>query len=236
MSRSVPDLSAEEYLTLKGVREFLTRIVASLLEMRPENIERHVFNLLRPFCEPFVPAAAPLTSSPSPLVPATAPAAQTRAMPTAVGRRQSAISPEVLRRASTAGGRRQVLLGRTPPSTTAIQVIPKDPETFAPLEAAVRTVDLFSFLQDDQCHMLVRAMVKREFDDGDMIIREGDQPDNFYILVSGNCRVLKKKDGVDNQVAVLEAVSYFGELALISGSTRAASIIACALSIAKLLR
>jgi cAMP-dependent protein kinase regulator len=105
-------------------------------------------------------------------------------------------------------------------------VVPKDAETAAALEAAVRKVDLFSFLQDDQRRLLVGAMFKKEYPDGAVIIRQGDQPDNFYILLSGACRILKTIDGVDKQVALLGPGAYFGELALISGSTRAATCIA----------
>jgi cAMP-dependent protein kinase regulator len=74
--------------------------------------------------------------------------------------------------------------------------------------------------------LLVGAMFKKEYPDGAVIIREGDQADNFYILLSGACRVLKKIDGTEKQVALLGPGAYFGELALISGSTRAASCIA----------
>jgi cAMP-dependent protein kinase regulator len=69
-------------------------------------------------------------------------------------------------------------------------------------------------------------MFPMNFDDGQVIIRQGAQPDNFYILVSGQCRVLKRIRDQEAQVAVLSAGQYFGELALISGSTRAATVIA----------
>jgi cAMP-dependent protein kinase regulator len=239
---SLRDMSPEEYLTAKNVKQFLTRIVVSLLELRPDNIERHVINLLNVSqpkaapSEPFpafptkAPEAFPAFQGGKPAVPPDASTANSRlgalpGTPTATGRRQSAISPDVLRRAA-AGGRRQVILGRPAPSNAPVQVIPKDPETFAALEATVKKVDLFSFLQEDQRKMLVDAMFKKEYGDGAKIIQEGDQPDNFYILQSGRTRVLKKKAGVDEQVACLGPGAYFGELALISGSTRAASIIA----------
>jgi cAMP-dependent protein kinase regulator len=106
-----------------------------------------------------------------------------------------------------------------------IKVVPKDASTFAALEAATRKVDLFSFLQDDQRTALVNAMFKKEYKDGESIITEGDQPDNFYIIESGACVVKKKIAGENREVARLGAGQYFGELALISGSTRTASVI-----------
>jgi cAMP-dependent protein kinase regulator len=145
--------------------------------------------------------------------------------PTAAGRRQSAISPKVLQQIGQ-GARRTAIFSRPKDPDQPIVVVQKDPETTAALEAAVRKVDLFSFLQDDQRRLLVGAMFKKEYTDGEVIIREGDQADNFYILLSGACRVLKKINGVEKQVALLGPGTYFGELALISGSTRAASCIA----------
>jgi cAMP-dependent protein kinase regulator len=122
--------------------------------------------------------------------------------------------------------RRTAIFSRPKDPDQPIVVVPKDTETSAALEAATRKVDLFSFLQDDQRRLLVGAMFKKEYPDGAVIIREGDQADNFYILLSGACRVLKKIDGVEKQVALLGPGAYFGELALISGSTRDASCIA----------
>jgi cAMP-dependent protein kinase regulator len=69
-------------------------------------------------------------------------------------------------------------------------------------------------------------MFKREFADGAVIIKQGDQPDNFYILLSGSCKVFKKSGEEEKLVATLGPGSYFGELAMISGSTRSASVIA----------
>jgi cAMP-dependent protein kinase regulator len=124
------------------------------------------------------------------------------------------------------GVRRTAIFSRPTAADRPIQVVAKDADTTTALEAAVRKVDLFSFLQDDQRRLLVGAMFERDYADGQVIIREGDQADNFYILLSGACRVTKKIDGAEKQVAMLGPGAYFGELALISGSTRAASCIA----------
>ncbi|KAH0794029.1 cAMP-dependent protein kinase regulatory subunit [Histomonas meleagridis] len=149
-------------------------------------------------------------------------------VPTArtTGRRQSAINPAILARNGSAYRRKAMSSRMTSNDVVDIKVVPKDPETLKSLQESVRKVDLFSFLQDDQLETLVNAMFPLDFEDKHVIIRQGDLPDNFYILRSGKVRVLKKTGDREVQVAVLNPGQYFGELALISGSTRAATIIA----------
>ena len=223
------NLSPEEYLEQKQVKQFLVRLVNSILEVRPENIERHVAGLLATYSK----AKGPVESFPTytknnqPNAPQKAPFPQkVKEMPvsaSSAGRRYSMISPELLRKGQTSAVRRNAMSSKMTSNTEyKIQYHEKDPEVVAKLEEITKKVDLFNFLQADQRRKLVNAMFKKEYKDGDMIIRQGDQPDNFYILETGNTLVIKN----GKQVAVLKPGQYFGELALISGSTRAASIVA----------
>lgn len=218
-------LTPEQYLAEKKVKQFLNRIVISLLEARPDNIERHVLKLLM---------TSPAPEKHTEAFPSYANAGPQHGQrltlsmaPVSAGRRQSAISPDVLRQAAQGVNRRRAVSSKMTSSTDVeIKKVPKDESTFAALEATTRKVDLFSFLEDDQRKELVGAMFKREYGDKDVIIREGDEPDNFYIIESGRCKVFKKKGDKDIQVATISAGQYFGELALISGNARAASVIA----------
>jgi cAMP-dependent protein kinase regulator len=113
-------------------------------------------------------------------------------------------------------------------SSTAVEirVVPKDPDTTSRLLATVNKVDLFSFLPPEPRQQLVDAMFEVNYTDGQQIIREGDAPDNFYILAEGDVSILKKKGDQNVQVAVLHPGACFGELALISGSVRSATVAA----------
>ncbi|QRG68310.1 ATP-binding cassette domain-containing protein [Brevibacillus choshinensis] len=60
---------------------------------------------------------------------------------------------------------------------------------------------------------------------GSMIIQEGDEADRAYIIVSGEADVLIHQGfGEDRVVNRLEPGQYFGEIALIHGSRRTASV------------
>jgi cAMP-dependent protein kinase regulator len=203
----------------------------SLLEARPENIERHVINLLMMAPKQSMTGGteafpAYLGGSRDSPAGAGGKAIGQSLAPTSIGRRQSQISPDVLKR-SAQGFRRQAISSKMNSSTDVqIKVIPKDEATFTALEATSRKVDLFHFLQDDQRRALINAMFRKEYADKETIIHEGDEADNFYIIESGRCKVFKKKGDRDVQVGTINAGQYFGELALINGGTRNASVIA----------
>ncbi|OHS99381.1 cAMP-dependent protein kinase regulatory subunit [Tritrichomonas foetus] len=215
--------TAEQYLEEKHIKQLLQRIVVSLLEARPENPETHIVSLLssNPRSNESTEKWPTLNGKPTDSIAFSSIGGGALA----TGRRQSAINPSVLSNGSLS--RRKAMSSKMTSSTTVeIRVVPKDEATFQQLEESVKKVDLFSFLQDEQRRTLVNAMFPCEYNDNDIIIKQGDQPDNFYILKSGKCRVLKRTGDREAQVAVLTPGHYFGELALISGSTRSATVVA----------
>ena len=212
----------EQYLEEKHIKQLLQRIVVSLLEARPSDPEQHIVTLLSSTKSSDDTEKWPtLSGRPNDSISFSAIGGGALA----TGRRQSAINPSVLTNGSIS--RRKAMSSRMTSSTTVeIRVVPKDEATFQQLDESIKKVDLFSFLQEDQRRTLVNAMFPCQYNDGDVIIKQGDQPDNFYILNAGKCRVLKKTGDREAQVAVLSPGQYFGELALISGSTRTATVVA----------
>jgi len=67
---------------------------------------------------------------------------------------------------------------------------------------------------------LVRAGEWRSTPPGAEVVTQGADPDGFYLLLEGRAEVLVD----DMQVAVLERGAHFGELALLSGGRRAATV------------
>lgn len=89
-------------------------------------------------------------------------------------------------------------------------------------------------LQDDgKIHRACcKLMIIEEFDSGDTIVSYGDIGDKFYIILSGELSVIvpvftENHDQVDKEmkeVKILSDGDYFGELALIRGGLRAATV------------
>ena len=59
---------------------------------------------------------------------------------------------------------------------------------------------------------------------GDVIIKQGDQGDLFYIIIEGEAHAMI--EGKQDPVMNYSAGSYFGELALLRNEPRAATVIA----------
>merc|ERR1719498_836260 len=69
------------------------------------------------------------------------------------------------------------------------------------------------------------ALKPKEFKKDDVIIAQGDQGNEFFIIEEGECKASKKSDYGDAKELPLKAGDYFGELALLNNEPRAASVI-----------
>lgn len=75
----------------------------------------------------------------------------------------------------------------------------------------------------------------RRFAHGEVVYREGDAATEAYFLSTGRVRLLKRVNGVERSVAILNPGDVFGETALLAGSTRTSTAIALVPSTAMLL-
>jgi CRP-like cAMP-binding protein len=85
---------------------------------------------------------------------------------------------------------------------------------------------LFSDLSHDAFIELVERCPLRRFEAGDRIIQQGEPGDSFYVICEGRASVLREDDGLAHPVAALEAGEFFGEVALLAGGPRTASVYA----------
>lgn len=89
----------------------------------------------------------------------------------------------------------------------------------------LKDVDLFADLPDSAADALLRYAKLHKYPKNSVILNEGDHHNNFYIVVSGTLKVYVNGDG-GRQVTLnwLETGDYFGELSLIDGEARSASV------------
>lgn len=105
------------------------------------------------------------------------------------------------------------------------KVVPKDAKTMMQLQNAVSDNVLFQHLERDELTDVLDAMFPKTVDAGEVIIQQGDEGDNFYVLDQGTVEVWISKDGdAAEHISDIEAGGSFGELALIYGTPRAATI------------
>jgi cGMP-dependent protein kinase len=83
-------------------------------------------------------------------------------------------------------------------------------------------VELFSALSEQQLLNISTAARRETYEANDLVFRQGDVGDCFYIIESGAAAVLVGA----NEVAKLGRADFFGERALINNEPRAATIVA----------
>jgi small-conductance mechanosensitive channel/CRP-like cAMP-binding protein len=110
----------------------------------------------------------------------------------------------------------QIEIARNGRSTRAVDIDPK----------LLAAQPLFSCLDTDQLAMLAGGARRIRFGRGERIIRQGDAGDSMFILSHGTAEVLAEKEGRSWPVATLSAGDCFGEISLLTGEPRSATVVA----------
>ena len=94
------------------------------------------------------------------------------------------------------------------------------------IDAAVfRRVALFSELEAGELEALARAFSPRSYPSGSPIIRESEAGDFFFVILRGEVKVfVDSPDGREVVLSHLQTGDFFGEMALLEGETRSASV------------
>lgn len=91
--------------------------------------------------------------------------------------------------------------------------------------ALIGSVPLFSDLEPAEVERIAAVAVPRSFPAGSMVFREGDHSDACYVVRSGLFRVTRQHpDGRAITLATLAPGDFFGELAMLDGEVRSASV------------
>jgi len=86
-------------------------------------------------------------------------------------------------------------------------------------------VPLFAELSEDELRRIADVAIPRSFPKGVRVFHEGDTSDACYIVREGDLRVTREhSDGRAIALARLGPGDFFGELAMLDGGTRSASV------------
>jgi small-conductance mechanosensitive channel len=91
---------------------------------------------------------------------------------------------------------------------------------------ALRCVELFSDLRDDERRELAAHLRNAPFVRGEAMTKHGAQAHWLYLIIEGEAEVHIAIDGKSEKVATLGSGDYFGEMGMMTGEPRAATVVA----------
>lgn len=95
----------------------------------------------------------------------------------------------------------------------------------AGLVGYLKQIPLFADLTDEECVDIVRTFATEKLDAGKDLCRENDPAEAMYVLERGKLRIHKKTlQGIDQELARVGPGAVVGEMALLDGQPRSASV------------
>lgn len=91
---------------------------------------------------------------------------------------------------------------------------------------ALAAVELFSPLHDDERDRLADALQRMPFEAGETITKQGSRDQDLYVLTEGHAEIWVEQDGESRRVVEISAPGFFGEMSLMTGEPRAATVVA----------
>ena len=111
----------------------------------------------------------------------------------------------------------QMEMSREVPATDARTQI-------AAREQLISGVDLLSSLSAEHRTMIAASTTTLEFADGEAIVRQGTPGESMFVVCSGQAAVML--EGQRTPIATIEQGGYFGEMSLLTGDPRTATVVA----------
>jgi len=94
------------------------------------------------------------------------------------------------------------------------------------MKQLLRGVRLFRELDDAEIDSLAQGCQVRQVKSGQVVVEQGDEGDELHIIAKGDFEVFlsQKTLGFEKQIGQLSEGEYFGEIALVTGNKRTASV------------
>ena len=93
------------------------------------------------------------------------------------------------------------------------------------IKEVVKQIPFFSELNDDELREIIRIGQEQSVESGKLLFKKGDPGDYMYVIIEGRVRIFHKEEDQEISLSTLDKGAFFGELALIDGRPRSASVL-----------
>jgi len=90
------------------------------------------------------------------------------------------------------------------------------------LRDLLRRTPYFENCSDAELIAIIASGYRNEYSADEIIVREGEPSESFYMILSGAVEIYSEKTG--QQIAILQEGDFFGEISLLMGTPRTASV------------
>jgi len=116
-------------------------------------------------------------------------------------------------------------------NTTTVHIEPKPGETpFEELKESIadrfNRLPIFAPLSDEEMEKLARGTYSRVFAPGEAIVRMGQEGNSMFVIVRGSVKVQIPENGGHKTLNTLRENDFFGEMSLLTGQPRSATVVA----------
>jgi CRP/FNR family transcriptional regulator, cyclic AMP receptor protein len=93
----------------------------------------------------------------------------------------------------------------------------------------LRNVPLFSSLTDGELQDLAAITARKKFSKEEMVILQGEEAGSFFLILTGKVKVvINSPQGREITLAILSKDDFFGEMSLLDGRNRSATVMTIA--------
>ena len=93
-----------------------------------------------------------------------------------------------------------------------------------PAKNDLRIIPFFSDLSDDVLDAIAQRLLREHYHKGAVIVQEDDPGDCMYLIESGQVKVITEKSGQEKIHAYLGPGNFFGEMSVLLGEKRSATV------------
>jgi len=105
------------------------------------------------------------------------------------------------------------------PDFTALRTI-----ELAGIEKEFHAIDFLAVLDPQALNLLVEHAQKRVYLPGELVVREGEPGEEFFVVMEGEADVMIKTGEQTTPVATLKKRQFFGEMSLLTGAPHSATV------------